>query len=127
MLYLRTLVPTNWSPDTTYPLTDTITFKSAGNRPIPLSSMAGATANFDTMYVISTSPDVNEQTQFLRTWVLFHDFIFDFQRLCQFFEREFLDNRDDPILIRSIEELRQEPEANTRTIDFDNIAEAIYQ
>src|SRR5258708_4014465 len=126
MFYLRTLVPTNWSPDATYQLTDKITLKSAGNRPIPLYSIASGTANFDTVYLISSSPDVMEQTQFLRTWVMFHDFIFDFQRLCQFFEREFLDNRDNPIFVRSIEELHQEPEANVRTIDFDNIAEGIY-
>lgn len=126
MVYLFIKAPSTWSPSATYPLTDRITLKSAGHRPIRNYPVTDAISEMDTLYFISSSPDLMELRDLLRTWVMFHDFILDSQLLCRFFEREFLDNATNTVFVRSIEELRQEPKANMKTCDFDDIAEGMY-
>ena len=126
MVYMVIKAPTTWSPSTTYPLTDRITLKSAGHRPIYNYPVKDAISEMDTLYFISSSSDLMELRDLLRTWVMFHDFILDSQLLCRFFEREFLDSATNTTLAYTIEGLQQEPKANMQICDYEDIAEEIY-
>jgi hypothetical protein len=125
MVYLFVKAPTTWSPSSTYLLTDTITLKSAGHRLIDNYPLAGGASEMDTLYFISSSLDLMELRDLLRTWVMFHDFILDSQ-LCRFFERQYLDSDANTTSAYTIEGLQQEPKANMQICDYDDIAQGIY-
>lgn len=123
MSYFYTKVPTNFSPDTLFTVSNTITLKPAIRTSFESYNAPGATMFFDTMFFITNAGDVKEHIALLKEWVIFHAFLFDFHHIIHFFESGMLKEHREA---ESIEEIAEDGDSNGYKIDYANIGSAVY-
>ena len=120
--FLYTQVPTQWSTKSLIRLGDGKFLKPASR--ISYRDLdAGMNMFFDSMFFITTSLTQEEHIAKLRSWSLYHAFIFNDSHICYFFENGLLKNHYEAT---DIEQIQSDNNANANLRDFDSIAELVY-
>jgi hypothetical protein len=124
MSYFYTKVPTQWSPNADYELSDDIILRPADRTNF---SYLPAILNVphDTLFFISISPDVDDHKDKLKQWIIFHSFLFKFSQLSYLFERGDLRTHRRESSLNHIRESSPDL-SNAYITNFDDIASSIY-
>lgn len=123
-MFYYTLVPTQWSPIKEYNLSNDVYLVPGGREGYENYPFINATSYFDNLIFITKSVNENEHIEKLKSWVVFHSFIFHQNIALNFFEDGKLNKHNFSKTLKEIKIKVTKP--NAYSINFENISQQVY-